>query len=356
VVDRLLDTFGREADRRRAESFAADPARAKRVDARLNETRVNILVYGYGETHEPPLTERAFIGSYTVISYDRHWREFSLVSLTHDIRAPEIERRVNSRTAMKIDQAFKIGGFELVREVIESATGLAIDFAVSVPDEQIAALIDSVYHGIDVQNPKAFSVHPFYLGGVKYPAGSFAAGKIHLDGKAVLQYIKTVPIERAGTQDKQLEHNVRKHRVFRGLVEATKANAANPLFLGRLLAFLNEQGRDERIQTDFDVRSLVISTVGGAIGSVGGALLAGNTSVAVPEIAKTMYIHDPAAGDGGVRWVRGDPNPITRRDVAAGRYPDPNMAVPVNANPAAADLVQGYWASLRAVVKRRLLA
>ncbi len=68
LAERLLDTFVAEAERRRAEWPTVSPERLKRIDAKLNEGRVNVLLYGYGETHEPPLTERAFIGSYPIVS------------------------------------------------------------------------------------------------------------------------------------------------------------------------------------------------------------------------------------------------------------------------------------------------
>jgi hypothetical protein len=354
LVERVLDSFVGEAERRRAEWPTTNPQRQKRIDSKLNEHRVNFLLYGYGETHEPPLTERAFIGSYTIVSYDRFWRELSLVSLTHDIRAPEIERATGTRTAMKIDQAYAAGGIPLMQEVIESATGLAIDFTVVMPDEQIASLVDQVYGGIPIVNPRQFDVHPFYLGGVKYPRGTFPAGPQTLDGKAVLQYIKTVPIERPGALDRNLEHNVRKHRIARAFADATKSNLANPIFLTKLVRFLSEQGQADEIVTDIDLGGIA-SIVGGSILSAGFSIFGDAGSIAMPEINKMMYIHDPAAGDGGVRWVRGDPNRFTQNDVARGVYRDPNMAVPVGGNAGAADLTTGYWQYLRAHIKNRLL-
>lgn len=356
IAERLLDTFVAEAERRRAEWPTANPERLRRIDQKLNEGRVNILLYGYGETHEPPLTERAFIGSYTIVSYDRFWRELSLVSLTHDIRAPEIERLTKTPWAMKIDQAYQAGGIPLMQEVLENATGLTIDFTIVLPDEQIASLVDNVFGGIPFTNPSAFDVHPFYLGGVKYPRGHFPAGPQTLDGKAVLQYIKTVPIERPGALDKNLEHNVRKHRIARALVDATKANLANPVFLAKLLNFLRDQGSADRIVTDFDLGGMLVNQIGGYLAVATLPFFGESKPSELPEIAKTMYIHDPAAGDGGVRWVRGDPNAATQRDIARGIYRDPNMAVPVGGNAAAANLTTGYWQYLRAHIKRKLLS
>ena len=61
--ERVLHPMLLEAKRHRAAAAAADPTYWTRLDPRLNSTRLNFLLFGYGETHEPPLTERAFIGS-----------------------------------------------------------------------------------------------------------------------------------------------------------------------------------------------------------------------------------------------------------------------------------------------------
>ena len=109
--ERVLHPLLLEAIRHRQANAAEDPTYWKRIDPRLNSTRLNFLLFGYGETHEPPLTERAFIGSLTVFSYDYATRQIDLVSLTHDIRAPEIERYLHSLGQqqvgpIKIDQAY----------------------------------------------------------------------------------------------------------------------------------------------------------------------------------------------------------------------------------------------------------
>ena len=60
--ERVLRPLLLEAKRHRKTNAADDPAYWKRLDPTLNATRLNFLLFGYGETHEPPLTERAFIG------------------------------------------------------------------------------------------------------------------------------------------------------------------------------------------------------------------------------------------------------------------------------------------------------
>lgn len=88
----FLKPFIEEAMKKRAERAKLDPEYYHRVDRELNENRINLLLFGFGDTHEPPAAEKEIIGSPTVISYDMRSQKFDMVSLTHDIRAPEIER------------------------------------------------------------------------------------------------------------------------------------------------------------------------------------------------------------------------------------------------------------------------
>src|SRR5437870_713058 len=185
--ERVLRPLLLEAKRHRQANAAADPAYWTRLNPKLNATRLNFLLFGYGETHEPPLTERAFIGSLTIFSYDYASRQIDLVSLTHDIRAPEIERYLHDQTQqpvgpIKIDRAYSTGGFELMRHTIEDATGLAIDYQLAFRESAIAGATDSVFGGLDVDVPLGFKVNGFYLDGDKYPGGEFSKGHQRLNG------------------------------------------------------------------------------------------------------------------------------------------------------------------------------
>src|SRR5207237_4236049 len=131
--ERALHALLIEAKRHRVANAVAEPTYWTRLDPRLNSTRLNFLLFGYGETHEPPLTERAFIGSLTIFSYDYATRQIDLVSLTHDIRAPEAARYIHDHGPaeggpIKLDRAYRFGGFDRMRRTVEDATGLAIDF------------------------------------------------------------------------------------------------------------------------------------------------------------------------------------------------------------------------------------
>jgi hypothetical protein len=342
----LTDVAHRRADRARA-----DPSYWHRVDATLNEGRVTVLLFGYGETHEPPLTERAFIGSYTLVSYDKTTGAVDLVSLTHDIRAPEIERLLQPRQQtpvgpIKIDQAYSMGGFELMRQTLEDATGLSVDAAVAFDDAAIAGLVDQVLGGLDVDVPAAFTTNPFYLGGKKHPQGSFPAGRQHLSGMQVIQFIKTVPVE--ATYDKRLEHNARKHLVLSALMDALKPTG-DPTQVARSVLFLNSALGDGTVAFDFDARAMLGDTFGNLLGG-------SDEHAAQPHVARTIYVVDPASGDGSVEWVRANAviNSITRRDVEEHRYGDLAMEVPYHGNPYAPDLVTQYWSEVRTLTRDRL--
>jgi hypothetical protein len=354
--ERLIQPFLEEAKRRRSDAAARDPTYWHRVDRQLNATRLNFLLFGYGETHEPPLTERAFIGSITLFSYDYRSHTVDLVSLTHDIRAPEVERYLTSKGQhgvgpIKLDRAYGVGGFDTMRRTLEDASGLAIDFQLAFDEDAIAGATDHVFGGLDVDVPLPFQVNGFYFEGNKYPPGAFGAGRQHLSGLQVIQFIKTVPVEER--YDPRLEHNARKHLVFRALMDSLSRQVGDIAFLGRGAIFFTGEVASHAISYDFDLRALLVENLWRLIAEHDAPAAGGS---AVPEVARTIYVVDPASGDGGVQWVKANAstNPITRRDLDEHRYPETAMEVPYAGNPYADDLVTGYWTDVRRLIASRL--
>jgi hypothetical protein len=324
----------------------------------LKATRLNFLLFGYGETHEPPLTERAFIGSITLFSYDYGSRSIDLVSLTHDIRAPELERYLMSRGQQKVgpiklDQAYSMGGFDLMRRTLEDATGLSIDFQLAFNEDAIARATDRVFGGLDVDVPLPFKVNAFYYEGQKQPPGAFAQGRQRLTGMQVIQFIKTVPVEEH--YDLRLEHNARKHLVFSALMDGLQANVGDVGFLGRGAVFFTGEVAGSGIAYDFDLRGLLVENLWSLITDRSSAA-PGDT--AVPGIARTIYVVDPASGDGGVQWVKANAktNPVTQRDLDQSVYGETAMEVPYTGDPYAEDLAGRYWTDVRKLVAARLSA
>jgi LytR_cpsA_psr family len=354
--ERVLHPFLLEAKRRRQAAAAQDSTYWTRLDPRLNATRLNFLLFGYGETHEPPLTERAFIGSLTIFSYDYATRQIDLVSLTHDIRAPEAERFLQNQGQakvgpIKIDRVYGMGGFDLLRKTIEDATGLAVDFQLAFRESAIQGATDDVFNGLDVNVPLPFKVNGFYLDDVKYPPGEFPGGMQHLNGIQVIQFIKTVPVEE--NYDPRLEHNERKHQVFRSIMDALKEHSGDVGFLGRAALFFSSQVAKDSIAYDFDLRSLLVNNLRGLMTDLHRSAA---TDTQMPGVLRTMYVVDPASGDGGVQWVQANAhdNPITQRDIDQHVYGELAMEVPYHGDPYAPDLATGYWTDVRRLIASRL--
>src|SRR5438093_2081120 len=80
----FIAPFSAESGRRRADRAAADPDYAQRIDAALNQNRINFLFFGYGETYEPPYPP-GFKGSINVFSLDLSSLSIATVTLNHDI-------------------------------------------------------------------------------------------------------------------------------------------------------------------------------------------------------------------------------------------------------------------------------
>ena len=354
--ERVLHPMLLDAKRRRAAAAASDPNYWTRLDPKLNSTRLNFLLFGYGETHEPPLTERAFIGSITIFSYDYATKEIDLVSMTHDIRAPEAERYLHDQGQaevgpIKLDRVYGMGGFDLLRRTIEDASGLAIDFQLAFKESVIQGATDDVFNGLDVDVPLPFKVNGFYLDDVKYPGGEFQQGVQHLSGIQVIQFIKTVPVEE--NYDPRLEHNARKHLVFRSIMDALKEHANDVPFMGRAALFFSSQVSQDSLAYDFDLKSLLVDNLRSMMTDMHRSEA---TNQDMPSVQRTMYIVDPASGDGGVQWVNANAhdNPITQRDLDNHVYGETAMEVPYHGDPYAPDLATGYWTDVRQLIASRL--
>jgi hypothetical protein len=297
-----------------------------------------------------------------------------LVSITHDTRAPEIERYIRKATRddavrpIKIDQALDTGmrlgatqmaGLALMRETLENATGLAIDYQLAFWDDAIVDMVNTVFGKVRIDVPKSFKVNAFYLKGKRYPEAQFNAGVQEIDGLQCLQFIKTVAIEQAQALDPELEHNARKHLLFRSMFDTWRSMdniALKAVFLGKIGLFLTLANRNERIMWDFDSTSLLINNVRSVADGIKGLVFDSGGQPIEPGIGAAVYIVDRRHGDGGVGWVKGTSDPIVQQEFARGLYLDENMEVALGGDPYATDLVARYWGAVRAVVKRKLTA
>ena len=349
----LVRPFVELAQQRRDSRRAADANYDRRIDPDLNRGRINFGILGYGPTYEPPY--RDVIGSPTILSLKLAERLIDLVSLTHDLRAPEIERYQAAHNLppdpTKIDQAYWRGGFDLNRLVLEDSTGLAVDFQFTIDDQAILAFVNDVLGHLDVTVPVALDTAPYQLGKQTYPGSHFAVGPQSMDGQRILEYMKSLET----VHDISVERNVRKSVVFGALFHYIQQHVTDPLLWLRTIDFVNKQTAEKRITADFDVSQLVVGNLNDlARGMISFATRSDHESV-MPSLSRSVYIVDRNSGDGGTEWVSLSDNPFTRSDIVELRYPNLSFQVPLQSNPYADDLTDDYWWSTRRRVKTIIL-
>lgn len=355
--NRLLGPFVDEAQDRRQERSRTDGGYLKRIDPDLAVDRINFLLFGYGETYEPPFRSDV-IGSYTIVSFDTRTGKADLIELTHDIRAPEIERALEGSGhqvgAVKIDQAYKVGGFDLMRRTVEDATGLPIDFQISFKDVLIRRSVDEVFGQIQIGVPDELNTAPFYLDGRQYPGAHFIRGEQRMNGTEVIQFIKA--LESGGVQS--FQRNARKELVLAALLNALTERCTDRAFWVKVSGFVLREGLGGEVAYDFDPLSLLVRNIGQAAFVPQAQAVDRPCNLGGPRIDRSRYIVDPQSGDGGVRWAQSDAtvNPVAQKDIDAGVYGAGGLgvAVPLDGNPYG-DLVTGYWASVRALVRQTIL-
>lgn len=339
-----------EAARRRAQRALDDPDFYTRIDPALNQARINFLFFGYGETYEPPYGPD-FKGSINIFSLDLRTLTVSTITLNHDIRAPEVERYRQStdrkQGPTKIDQAYPIGGFDVMRLTVEDATALSVDFQLAMEDGVIKRAIDEVFGGLEVDAPFVFDALPVYFNGVKYPAYHYPQGRQVLDGLHAVQYIKAVY---EGPYDPTKELAVRKQIVIKAMLERVRKESANPIFWTKALTFLHDELERKTIVYDFDPTTLLLRSIQRYVANLA------NGTITLPSMGTSLYVVDQRSGDGGVEWVTGSQNPIMQRDVENGVYArDLAFSVPKgSADPYASDLIAQYWTAVRELVRRKL--
>jgi hypothetical protein len=136
-------------------------------------------------------------------------------------------------------------------------------------------------------------------------------------------------------------------------MDAMKEHVGDVPFLGRAALFFSGQVAHDSIAYDFDLRTLMVDNLRGMMTDLGRPQASDRE---VPSVFRTLYVVDPASGDGGVQWVKANAftNPITKRDIDQHRYSELAMEVPYNGDPYAPDLPSRYWSDVRKLIATRL--
>ncbi len=375
VFEALLQPFINEALKRREDRALKDPEYFKRVDKELNEGRVNFLLFGYGETHEPPLVERAIIASPTIISIDYRNKKIDIISLTHDIRDPLVEEVLGIKgkpnSVQRLDQSLlnkeaaqKVGKFRLPQLSLENATSLSIDFQIHMSDNAIQRLVDDVIGGLVIDVPINEPLGAYYYKGVKYDDGGrvFKKGKVTLNGREAVGFIKAIAA--LGPKDKEysplMEHNVRKALFFEALKATLITQVDSLAFKAKLTAYVsNECFVTQEVAPDFNSIELVINNLSVVVSGLE-KLNQNNKDLGTFPISQQLYAVDACCSSDPrnmpVHWATAtiiDGEQKMREDIKNGVIPKGlGLEVPYGGDPYG-DLVN-YWRAVRLWVKKKL--
>lgn len=292
-----------------------DPDFWYRVDKELNENRVNFALLGIG-------SERVLTDSNQILSLDLNSGEIRIVSLYRAVQAPEISRYKNTTRPYYASQALHFGGIPLVETVLESATGLSVDFAIALHMEVLAKGVKEVFDDhLEVCIPWVIS---------DLNMGYFDAGLQNLTGDEVLR------VSRARYYSTDFERQAVQQYVLRAMFKRARNEiSSGPIGAAKLVAkgltFLKNETKSGAMQTNFD-NSVFVDIGIELVNQIAASGLKKMESYGMPYMAAR---HALAAEH------LGDPNDIHRRG-------------PPGGDPYAEDLVTDYWFSSREETKKFL--
>jgi hypothetical protein len=349
-----------QAQAERQSAKANDPEYASRIDAQLNDGRINFLTMGFGITYEPPWPPDR-MGSISVFSLNLKTGVIDQITINHDVRAPEIERFLQARNpdepkqAHKIDKAVFVGGHNLLRRTVEDVTGLHIDYIVTFSDVILKRLVD-LLDGITISSPYPFKSNPcFVYAGTAVPGLEVTGKKQRLSGEEAVCYLKGIEIVAGDAKYSKARENAYRIPVLkRALSERFNERLfQDPLLAVKLPLWLKDALDRKEILTNLDLMQIVPAM----LSRITPADIA--NGFAIPPSGATVYLVHDHSGDGGLAWVDTDSNAITRKDIAAGVYSrggqyDSTFAIAAGGNPYAPSLADGYWYRCRAIVRSKL--
>ncbi len=370
----FMSPLQRAAEKKRAVHKARDPQRYDlQVDSELARLGTTMLLVVCGLDHEPPVVEQVVVCSNSLFLIRRDGR-VDTITFTHDTRFPEQEREegvlgkeasARRSDAVWLSRKSNARGLQVLREGYQDATGLPVDLILVIQnDVAIKEFVDQAIGKMQVDVPIGFTAHPIYLDEkTKLPERVFPAGVQEMDGTAVLQYMKAVPV--AESYPPELENNERKHTVFRAILGTIERNKFRPFFWLPFIVNLNDyiqnQMESENFVPDFDAGKLIVDNLG-AIGDETKDLVLERQPLdpGVPTFGGARYYVDPNLGvykQSPIQWgTVSSGDPFAKRDIEElNIYEEYYVEVPINGNALDPDLVNGYWKSVRQDVRSLLL-
>lgn len=398
VADFFLRPLIEDAWQRRATRQRADIAYNDRIVEPLNRERYNALLFGWGEEHGETYADYA--GSVSVLSFDIRAGLVDSISLSRDIRAPELERIMGDRgqRARVLRHAFQVGmranggsvvsGFSTLRQVVESMTGLAIDHQFLVKDiflrDFIVVLTEKLGRPLQVMVDKPHVFAGFRLAGRDYVAGAqVQAGRQNMDSFEAMRYVLAEDQHPVGRQD---ERSYRKSALFRAMLDHLQTIVQNDIrrvltpfsksILDDLLGLLTrERDNGAIVVEDSELQQKIVQLFDRQfwLGEFAEHVVDGNiapgkvpsTSTSMNLQRSNLVIHDPYFGNGGVLRVHNirdnvlsAAHPTIQQEVMTGILSNPElgwMLIPPGGDPYAQNLIRDYWGPVRERVRQALL-
>lgn len=340
------------------------------------------MLWGSGISHEPPY-DKLQIASPLIVSVDLKSNKIDLVSITHDVWVPLIDRVLGTfgqpNSANRLDQAIlnkeagaKFGGqFLLSQRVIEDATGLAVNFQVRLDDQVIKKFVDQVAGGSLVVNvPINMPLDSYYMrDGIHHSQGWIVPqGQTRLNSDDVVGFIKSVPTVAPGQKDAngrllydpRMEHSNRRTAIATGSLNYVQGHLFDPGFHFRLTSFIKGLNADE-FSTNFDIQSLIFGSLATMVTNSSSLK---NTNLGLPSIGHTPYAVDPCCTTDPdpmsepLRWadvaiLNGNGSVQKARDLNHVFAPGLSYEVPLDADPFNPDNL-AYFRTVRNWVKKNL--
>jgi len=362
LFDEFIRPLAETAAAQRAQRAEQDPRYAHRVDQALNARRLNVALLGYGEEHEQTYADVGV--SVTIVSFNLDTWDMASISLSRDIRSPELEdqsAREPPRWPVTLRAGYKSLGFGGMREILEDATGLAIDFQLVMKDVFLRNYLNDVGGPVELVVPKDFHTNVYRLDGTDHPEDFIPAGRQTLSTDRAMTFVLG---EEVDPQLKVDERSYRKDLLLKTLsCQARQRLAAKDAgFALSLVRFAVGELQNQDLSVDFDFK-LITAGLGNLAGTFVGS--GGDVDASFPQLsgARELVVHEAAFGDGGVRRVHQiarEPDqdgvadsPLVKEEIQMGSLA-PYMLIPIGGNPYAADLVSDYWGSVRQLVRATL--
>ena len=186
----------------------------------MGSERINLAMYGFGGPEHGGGTYLA--DSITILSIDPQSNTTTLIPIPRDLWVqglPEIPDNAKMNEAFA-DGYVRGGVSEAGRaatEVLSKLTGLKIEHWMAIDFAGFKKVVDTV-GGVTIDNPVAFSYtwsEDNYHAAI-WDAGSFAAGRITLDGDAALSYARS-RYNSVPSESSDFARSVRQQRVLAAL-------------------------------------------------------------------------------------------------------------------------------------------